>query len=130
MNDNLFLEMAELDMDGTEALDEAGGLGSWLKRAYTGMDESLLDQLRDEIDSKVTTEAQRRKTLAEIDKFLAQAKGLTGGQAVYHLFVTGPFFAAWGFAAVLRYMNKNDGSREDYIQAMKSLRAEVAAKKL
>lgn len=47
---NFFLESQE-----AESLEEAGGLLSWLKRAYTGMDTDLIDELRSDIKGKRTS---------------------------------------------------------------------------
>lgn len=134
MIQNYIAECMELDVDCslTESemieLAEAGGLISWLKRAYTGMDTKLIDELRDEIKNKIKTEAQKEDALRDIDKFIREGRGLTGTQLVYHLFAPhtwlGPIVSF-----IIRHSNTEDGSRERYVDAMKKVRAEVAALK-
>ncbi len=110
-----------------EVLQEAGGVLSWLKRWISGTDSNLLDELRADID-KIKTEEDKRKVLADIDKFLKQAKGLTGGQIAAFV-LTNPIL--WGgIALVVRAIKSNDGSTKEYIEAMQKLRSEVLAIKV
>jgi hypothetical protein len=115
------------EMTRNEALYEAGGVFSWLKRWITGSDDSLLSELQGDIE-KIATQKDKDKVLADIDKFLKQARGLTGGQIAAFL-LTNPIL--WGaIALICRHIKKEDGSTKDYIDAMTKLRAEVVAVKV
>lgn len=122
-----------LDVSLTEdeqiELAEAGGLLSWLKRAYIGMDSSLLDELEEELKGRITTEREKRETLRDIDKFVQEGKGPTGTQLVYHLFAPhGPIGPIVSF--ILRTSNTNSGERGKYVEAMKKIRDKVSALKV
>jgi hypothetical protein len=75
-----------LDLDlmlaeqNTEMLDEAGGIVSFLARAYTGKDKDLPSEIDKELLT-IKTEEQRKKLLDEIDNFIheATATGLSNG---------------------------------------------------
>jgi hypothetical protein len=110
-----------------ELLQEAGGVFSWLKRWISGTDTNLLDELKDDI-AKIETEKDKQAVLSDIDKFLKQAKGLTGGQIAAFV-VSNPFF--WGsIALIVRLLKSKDGSTKDYIESMQKLRSEVVAIKV
>ena len=110
-----------------EPLQEAGGEFSWLKRWISGTDTNLLDELKSDID-KIETEKDKQAVLADIDKFLKQAKGLTGGQIAAFV-LTNPIL--WGgIAIIVRGLKARDGSTKDYIEAMQKLRSEVVAIKI
>lgn len=124
--DNFFLEAASCE---DETLSEAGGLVSWLKRAYTGMDGSLIDELRDDIKHKIHTKEDQQQTLKDIDKFIAEGEKLQTSQAVFH--VLAPHGLIGPVASfIIRNSNTKDGSRQKYVAALKKVRAEVAALKL
>ena len=110
-----------------ELLQEAGGVFSWLKRWISGTDTNLLDELKDDI-AKIETEKDKQAVLSDIDKFLKQAKGLTGGQIAAFV-LTNPIL--WGgIALIVRLLKSQDGSTKDYIEAMQKLRSEVVAIKI
>ena len=110
-----------------ELLQEAGGVFSWLKRWISGTDTNLLDELKGDIE-KIETEKDKQAVLADIDKFLKQAKGLTGGQIAAFV-LTNPIL--WGsIALIVRVLKAQDGSTKDYIEAMQKLRSEVVAIKV
>lgn len=113
----------------SRALEEAGGLVSWLKRAYTGMDSDLIAELRDDLDKRVKTAKDKADILADIDKFIAEGKGLQTSQALYHLL---PPSTTIGVAAtfIIRNSNTKDGSRAKYVEALKKVREEVVKKKV
>ena len=122
--DNFFLESQE-----TESLEEAGGLLSWLKRAYTGMDTDLIDELRSDIKGKIHTKKDQHDALHDIDKFIAEGEKLQTSQAVFH--VLAPHGLIGPVASfIIRNSNTKDGSRQKYVAALKKVRAEVAALKL
>lgn len=127
MYDNFFLEEAALELD---SLQEAGGLVSWLKRAYTGMDNGLLEELRYELQRKIKSESQRQGVLQDIDKFIREGQGLTASQFAYHFVVTGPAFIGPITSFILRNSNTKDGSRKRYIEALEKIRDEVEKMKV
>ena len=115
------------EMVRSELLQEAGGVFSWLKRWISGTDTNLLDELKSDID-KIETEKDKQAVLADIDKFLRQAKGLTGGQIAAFV-LTNPIL--WGgIALIVRGLKAQNGSTKDYIEAMQKLRSEVVAIKI
>ena len=110
-----------------ELLQEAGGVFSWLKRWISGTDTNLLDELKDDI-AKIETEKDKQAVLSDIDKFLKQAKGLTGGQIAAFVLSNKN---RWGrIALIVRLLKSKDGSTKDYIEAMQKLRSEVVAIKV
>ena len=111
------------------ALHEAGGLVSWLVRYVSGSDKSLVDDLKEEIKG-IKTEDEREKTLKDIDKFIKQAEGVTVGQVLAFLFSPLGSPPMWPIIAVARIIKKQNGTTDDYVKAMKLLRAEVSSMKL
>ena len=110
-----------------ELLQEAGGVFSWLKRWISGTDTNLLDELKDDI-AKIETEKDKQAVLSDIDKFLKQAKDLTGGQIAAFVLTRR---SRWGgIALIVRLLKSQDGSTKDYIEAMQKLRSEVVAIKV
>ena len=110
-----------------ELLQEAGGVFSWLKRWISGTDTNLLDELKDDI-GKIETEKDKQAVLSDIDKFLKQAKDLTGGQIAAFVLTRR---SRWGgIALIVRLLKSQDGSTKDYIEAMQKLRSEVVAIKV
>ena len=78
--------------------------------------------------AKIKTEKDKQAVLSDIDKFLKQVKGLTGGQIAAFV-LTNPIL--WGgIALIVRLLKSQDGSTKDYIEAMQKLRSEVVAIKI
>ena len=78
--------------------------------------------------AKIKTEKDKQAVLSDIDKFLKQVKGLTGGQIAAFV-LTNPIL--WGgIALIVRLLKSKDGSTKDYIEAMQKLRSEVVAIKV
>ncbi len=64
--------LESIEMMEIEVLDESGGILSWVKRALTSVDMSLIQELDDEI-AKVETEVQRHDVIRAIDTYLRDA---------------------------------------------------------
>jgi hypothetical protein len=116
------------EMVETVALSEAGGLYSWLARAYTGQDADIVSEMKGELE-KITTQDQKDEALEMCDKLIKQAKGVTAGQVVYHLLAPTGWFGI-AAAIIFRAIKKGDGSASEYRTALTKLRAEIAAKKV
>ena len=65
------------EMVETELLGESINFVSWIKRTITGVDESLVDEMRTALDEMRTTE-QRNELLQTIDSLLKEATVLQG----------------------------------------------------
>ncbi len=65
--------IAECIEIGVEPLEEAGGIFSYLARAYTGKDNDLANEISKEINSLKTAE-QKKKLLDEVDDFIKEAE--------------------------------------------------------
>jgi hypothetical protein len=68
-------------LDEIDALDEAGGIVSWLARAYTGKDKDLPAEIEKELESIKTKEA-KEKMLADIDDFIKEAEASAATNAM------------------------------------------------
>jgi hypothetical protein len=112
-------ELRDMVADGAGALAEAGGLFSWLSRAYTGTDSTLVPALKKQIEG-ITTEAQKVKALAEIDKYRKEV-GESGPSKINWAQMTWP-------GLLIRFLRGQSAKVEEYREGLSKLRAEVAAK--
>ena len=55
------------------ALTEAGGLISWIKRAFSNIDNGVVEELRWSLKD-IQTEYDRQRFLRELDSFLSEAR--------------------------------------------------------
>lgn len=73
MSDIFFLEDGSAIDIADEVMNEAGGIVSFLARAYTGKDRDLPDAIRKEL-SEIKTDTQKKAKLDEIDHFIKEAE--------------------------------------------------------
>lgn len=111
-------------LEAQENLAEAGGLASWLKRAFTGMDGELVSELREELKSKITTAEEKANALKDLDKFIREGKGITGSQIAFHVLVGGWMTVL--LTAVIRTSTANSVERAEYIKVLGKIREEVS----
>ena len=120
---NYLNEAVELDLLD-QALDEAGGLISWIKRRYTAVDGKLPGELEAEIQRGVRHEAHRSKLLDEIDEFIREAENAETGSS------TDDFWKGSVAGTIMRGNSHSSGKIRDYVKALKDVRAKVAAAKV
>ena len=115
-------ECADLGLlDG--ALEEAGGLLSWIKRLYTATDDRIPFELSGEIQRGVRDAAHRQKLLDEIDGFIREAEKAESGDSVGD-------FARGGLLGVRhRGDARSSGKIARYIKSLRAIRAKVQAVK-
>ena len=145
-----------LECDDDVALEEAGGIISWIARIYTGKDRDLPGEIEKELET-IKTEEHRKKLLEEIDEFIGQAKSdnvsnggvkpppdldmtkfAMPGSDLYKRRVA--WFkaeghrkwraAAKGWANFITMIYARDGTISKYIAELQRVRAKVAAHKL
>jgi hypothetical protein len=120
-----------------EALNEAGGLISWIKRHYTGVDHNVPGQFKREIEAGIKSESQRRTMIASVDAMIAKAEralhGGSGGDFAKGLIpawvLLGPVAGIAGGVtrAAMTGGNRQSGQIEKYIKALKDVKAEIKA---
>lgn len=118
MENQLLSESSDLGlMDG--ALEEAGGLLSWLRRAYTATDPKVVMQLYTEILHGVKDEQHRKDLLAEIDGFLREAEAAESGSSVHDTALNLP-------GLHMRKGARDAGKIRAYIASLRKVREKVA----
>jgi hypothetical protein len=72
MANEILEEDACIEM-GLVPLEEAGGVISWIKRAFSNVDNALVNELREQM-ARIKTKDDKRRALDEIDDFLDEAR--------------------------------------------------------
>ncbi len=112
-----YLVCNELDL---EPLDEAGGLISWLKRTFSGVDNSIAEHIERDLH-KIKTREERDALLHELDGYIREAEN-TKRDGTF-----GDLLAALGLGSISGLMGAAVGGITGAVQANKLAKPVVKA---
>jgi hypothetical protein len=117
-------QLTEMVTEQVTALNETGGLVSWVKRVLGAGDESLPGEIEKEL-KKIDTPEKKAKALADVQRYITDAKSYA---------VTSSFTIKAGAPAIIRgiyaALKRNEADAATYRAALKRCRAEIMALKV
>jgi hypothetical protein len=123
-------ELAQAVLEGAQVLAEAGGLISWVKRVYSGKDDSASGEIEKESKGKLTA-AKKKELLAHVEKLIDEAEKEIGkgedGQSKGLMMRMGRTLLGGWPSLLLRAMNRSNGGIAAYLSSLRAVKTKLQA---